>query len=55
MKNTLKMTLATALAFFVLAGCGLSAVGSAEGPVSAATSTSLSAEQCGAASHGVRA
>ena len=45
MKNTLKMTLATALAFFVLAGCGFSAVSSAEGPVSAATSTSLSAEQ----------
>ena len=39
MKNSLKMTLATALAFFVLAGCGFSAVGSAEGPVSAARAT----------------
>ncbi|MBR2808051.1 MAG: carbohydrate-binding domain-containing protein, partial [Oscillospiraceae bacterium] len=45
MKYNLKMTLATALAFFVLAGCGFSAVSSAEGPVSAATSTSLPAEQ----------
>ena len=45
MKNNLKMTLATGLTFFVLAGCGFSAVSSAEGPVSAATSTSLPAEQ----------
>ncbi len=42
MKNTLKTTLTTALAFFVLARCGFSAVSSAEGT---AASTALSTEQ----------
>ena len=42
MKNTLKTIMTTALAFFVLAGCGFSAVSSAEG---LAASTVLSAEQ----------
>ena len=45
MKKILKTTLTTALAFFVLAGCGFSAVSSAEGTASDAAGTALSAEQ----------
>ncbi|MBR4393154.1 MAG: carbohydrate-binding domain-containing protein [Oscillospiraceae bacterium] len=45
MKKILKTTMTTALAFFVLAGCGFSSVCSAEGTASNTASTVLSAEQ----------